>query len=106
MSTFVAKVAVAWAEVGAQLVERGFRSNARSDTSLGKAVVEVEGPGSTALIEVWENAQCLDTTVLYLSSGESAVLSSGPCLSHAELYARLWALRTVLLKRAGEQSAA
>jgi hypothetical protein len=103
---FITTVTEAWADVSAQLAEQGFRSGARSDATLGKAVIEVEGPGSTALIEAWEHPQCLDTTVLYLPSGESAALSAGPCQSHAELQARLVALRTVLLNRAGEHSAA
>jgi hypothetical protein len=103
---FATTVTEAWAEVSAQLVEQGFRSGARSDATRGKAVIEVEGPGSTAIIEAWEHAQCLDTTVLYLPSGESVALSAGPCHSYAELQARLLALRTVLLKRAGEHSAA
>jgi cyanophycin synthetase len=103
MSSFVATVISTWAEVGARLPEYGFRSSARSDTSLGKAVIEVEGPGSTALIEIWEHAQCLDATALDLASGGSTVLGAGPCHSYAEAHARLLALRTNLLKHAGTQ---
>jgi hypothetical protein len=106
MASFVATVASVWAEVGAELVEHGFRSSARLEAGAGKAVFEVEGPGSTAVIEAWEHAHCLDTTVLYMPSHESAVLSAGPCPSHASVHERLLALRAVLLKRAGEFSAA
>jgi hypothetical protein len=106
MASFVATVTSAWAELGGQLVEHGFRSATRSDAGAGKSVIEVEGPGSTALIEAWEHAHCLDTTVLYMPSRESAVLSAGPCPSHAAVHERLLALCAVLLKRAGESSAA
>jgi hypothetical protein len=105
MSSFATTVTGAWAELVVQLVERGFRSDIKSDAALGKAIIEVEGPRSLAHIEVWEHAQCLDPTVPFLPSGESTVLSVGPCPSRLEAHARLLALHTVLLKRAGEQSA-
>ena len=98
LQPFLSAVGNRWSEVALVLAERGARSELRSSGELGKMVIDIECPTHVALVEAWEHAQCLDVTVLHLASGESTILSAGPCSSEKEIDIRFLALRTALLK--------
>jgi hypothetical protein len=97
MPSFVATVIEAWSQLAAPLVERGLTSRTKQSSALGKAVIELEGPGIVASIEVWEEGQCLDTTLHRLSSPHGSILAGGACSSQSEAVARLSELRAALL---------
>jgi len=97
MQSFVASVIEAWAQLAPPLLVRGFTCNTKQRTDLGKAVIQLVGPGATALIEIWEQGRSLDTTLHPVSSPRGTILAGGSCQSHAEAIGRLAALRDALL---------
>ncbi|MBQ0958581.1 hypothetical protein KAK06_06375 [Ideonella sp. 4Y11] len=100
MPSFVATVIETWAQLATPLLERGFKSSTKQ-SALGKAVIELEGPGVVASIELWEDGQCLDTTLHRLSADRGSILACGSCQSHAETVTRLSELRAALLNATG-----
>lgn len=100
MTSFVSAVVQEWEKIAVPLVERRFKFSTNHSAELGKAVIEIEGPDRVALVEVWEHANCLDTTVHHTSSQQGAILAAGPCQSQDEAFARLVALRGALLRPA------
>jgi hypothetical protein len=99
MGSFIATVIEVWVDIDAELRERGFISKSHQSADGEKAGIEIEGPDRVALVEVWERAQCLDTTVLYVPSRKSVVLAAGTCESQAEAFSRLETLKAKLIER-------
>jgi hypothetical protein len=97
MPSFITGVVETWDRLALGLVERGFSSNTKQITEPGKAVIELIGPSATALVEIWERGQCLDTTIYLHASGSGSILAAGTCKTHVEAEERLVALRAALL---------
>lgn len=106
MTSFVSAVVQEWAKLAAPLVERGFKFSTNQSAELGKAVIELKGSDRVALVEVWEHAHCLDTTVHHTSSQHGSILAAGPCQTLDEAVARLVALQVALLAPANGYGAA
>ena len=65
----------------------------------GKAVIEIETSSHLALVEIWEHALCLDTTIHATNEEQGSVLASGPCKGLGEVAERLNALQAALLPK-------
>ena len=50
----------------------------------------------TRLVELWEHARCLDTTLLVNGEQQARILSAGPCADETALLSRLQELRSAL----------
>ena len=61
-----------------------------------KGAIEIQLPEHTALVELWEHARCLDTTLLVNGQQQARILSAGPCLDEGALLSRLQELRSAL----------
>ena len=61
-----------------------------------KGVIEIRLPEFTALVEFWEHARCLDTTLLVNGEQQARILSAGPCADAHALLSRLQDLRSAL----------
>ena len=57
-----------------------------------KIVIELQTTSNLALIEAWEFATCLDTTIHRLDAAQGTILAAGSCLSSDETEERLVAL--------------
>jgi hypothetical protein len=94
--TFVQKVLRAWAGLAAELSPLGIASNVSALPNGSKGVVEIQSQEHLALIEVWEHAHCLDTTLHQERAATGTILAAGPCTSWHEAEERLQALRAAL----------
>jgi len=61
-----------------------------------KAAIEIQLPECTALVELWEHACCLDTTLLFHGEQQGKILSAGPCADENALLLRLQKLQSAL----------
>ena len=84
------------ASTWARLRPAGLRESARTSDQIAKAVVEIESPKGTAMIEAWEQGCCLDVSVMLEGTGNVRVLSAGPCNSREEVERRLLELSHML----------
>jgi len=95
--SFVESVLCAWLELAPELLPLVIAMNIKRLPDGSKATIEVETSRYVALIEVWEHAACLDTTVLRIDTKEDKALAAGSCNGQQEVLERLRALRDVLL---------
>ena len=72
-----------------ELARTGCQVDRRVALDSRKLGVEVQSSAHLALVEAWEHARCLDVTVMERTSGESRILSAGPCATNAEVESRL-----------------
>ena len=61
-----------------------------------KGAIEIRLPEHTALIELWEHPNCIDTTLLVNGEQQARILSSGPCADESTMLSRLQELRSAL----------
>jgi hypothetical protein len=94
---FLDAVAKCWAEILPSLSSRGVESRQHIDTGRGTMSIEIESSVHLAAVQVWEQSQCLDVTIMTKSSHASKILSAGQCVGEVEIDARLLDLRDTLL---------
>jgi hypothetical protein len=94
--TFVEHVIATWHVLEAEAPRLGTTSAVKRSSDGTKGVIEIRTPGSLATVEVWEHANCLDTTILREGEGMGVILAAGPCVNRAESTERLRTLRKVL----------
>jgi hypothetical protein len=97
-SSFIQRTIDAWQTLIAEAPALVASSTVRRSADETKAVVEIETPRHTALIELWEQASCLDTTTLKNGEGKAAILAAGPCTSEGDAIARLVQLKRMLIE--------
>lgn len=94
---FLDAVANCWAALLPSLSGRGVESRQRVDADRGTMGIEIESPAHFAAVQVWEQSQSLDVTIMTRSSRVSKILSAGQCVGEVDVSARLLSLRDALL---------
>ena len=97
-SGFIQRTIDAWQTLVADAPALAASSTVRRSADETKAVVEIETPSHTALIELWEHASCLDTTILKSGEERGVILAAGLCTSESEAIARLVQLKRMLIE--------
>jgi hypothetical protein len=92
LSSFLQFVVTRCHRLHHELEAHGGQAIARMASDSSKLSVEVHTSSHLAIIEAWENAQCLDVTVMERGSGKSLSLSAGPCRNTEEAQRRIDAL--------------
>jgi hypothetical protein len=97
---FVQRVLAAWSGLALELPSLGIASRASTLPNGSKGVIEIQSRRQLALIEVWEQAQCLDITLHCNSAVHGTILAAGPCASWQDVEQRLHSLKAALLSEA------
>jgi hypothetical protein len=95
--TFVEHVIASWHALAAEARNFEIVSAAKRLSDGSKGVIEIRALGHLATVEVWEHANCLDTTILRAGETTGVILAAGPCANQIESLERLRALRTALV---------
>ena len=95
--SFVETVVKTWLALQQGLSPVLVASQVRRLPDGSKLVIELETQKHLALIEAWQHAECLDTTIHRIGVQQGTTLAAGPCVGAKELDARLLALRDALL---------
>jgi hypothetical protein len=96
MGPFLTLAAGRFDELHLELEPSGGAAIRRNKTDGTKMGVEVHTKTLLALAEVWEEARCLDITVMERASGKSTVLCAGHCATDEEAVSRIQAFREML----------
>ena len=94
--TFVEHVIAAWYTLEAESPHLGITSAVKRLPDGSKGAIEIESPTHLALIEVWEHANCLDTTILRAGEQRGVILAAGSCITRIESIERLRSFRAAL----------
>ena len=94
--TFVEYVIASWHVLEAEVPRLRATSTIKRSSDGTKSVIEIYAPSSLATVEVWEHANCLDTTILREGEAMGVILAAGPCVNRTESVERLRTLRKVL----------
>jgi hypothetical protein len=95
--TFVEHVIASWHALAAEARNFEIVSAAKRLPDGSKGVIEIRALGHIATVEVWEHANCLDTTILRAGEQTGVILAAGTCANQLESLERLRALRTALV---------
>jgi hypothetical protein len=94
--TFVEQIISAWQLLEAESPDPRITSSVKRLPDGSKSAIEIHAPSQLAVVEVWEHANCLDTTILREGEQSGVTLSAGPCANRAEGIERLRFLRATL----------
>ena len=94
--TFIEHIIAAWHTIEVEDPHLGITSVVKRLPDGSKGAIEIHSPTHLALIEVWEHANCLDTTILRAGEQKGVILAAGSCISRIESIERLRSLRTAL----------
>jgi hypothetical protein len=94
--TFVEHAIAAWQAIEVAAPHLRDTATVKRLPDGSKAVIEIRTLGHLATVEVWEHANCTDTTILRKGEKVLVALAAGPCFNWAESTERLNALRRAL----------
>ena len=92
--SFIEAAVRIWLSVAEDRIKQASTVHRLSDGQ--KAAIEIQLPECTALIELWEHARCIDTTIHMNGKQQGIVLAAGPCANEQLVRERIQELRSAL----------
>jgi hypothetical protein len=95
--TFVESVVHTWLELQPSLAGVLIASKVKRFPDGSKIAIEIQTQDRLALVEAWEHAMCLDTTIHQGGADSGTILAAGACEQRSEIKVRLLGLSNALL---------